>query len=102
MARAKQARKPTSRVSAQVAKTLREGALAIFIAFAVILWAALFTYDPTDPGFTQASGGGEIQNGMGRIGALIADLLFNMFGRPAYLFAVMVFFFGWMIFREQR
>ena len=36
------------------------------------------------------------------MGALIADLLFNLFGRPAYLFTVMVFYFGWMIFREQK
>jgi len=102
MARARQSRKPQpSRVSERVARTLREGALWVFVAFALILWAALFTYDPTDPGFTQASGSGEIQNGVGRIGALIADLLFNLFGRSAYLFAVMVFYFGWMIFREQ-
>jgi S-DNA-T family DNA segregation ATPase FtsK/SpoIIIE len=102
MARAKNSRQQPSRVSAQVVKTLREGAFAVFIGFALILLAALLTYDPADPGFTQASGGGDIQNGMGRIGAFFADMLFNLFGRPAYLFAVMVFFFGWMIFREQQ
>jgi S-DNA-T family DNA segregation ATPase FtsK/SpoIIIE len=102
MARAKKIRQQPSRVSAQVVKTLREGAFAVFIGFALILLAALLTYDSADPGFAQASGGGDIQNGMGRIGALIADMLFNLFGRPAYLFAVMVFFFGWMIFREQQ
>lgn len=93
---------PTSKISSQVLKTLREGALAVFVAFALILWAALFTYDSGDPGFTQANSDGDIQNGMGRFGAMIADILFNLFGRPAYLFAVMAFFFGWMIFREQR
>ena len=55
-----------------------------------------------DPGFSQAGGSAEINNGVGRFGALIADLLFNLFGRPAYLFTVMVFYFGWMIFREQK
>jgi len=69
---------------------------------AAVLWLALFTYDASDPGFTQASGTGEINNAIGRIGALIADLLFNLFGRPAYLFTVMVFYLGWMIFREQK
>ena len=102
MARARNSRQQPSRVSAQVVKTLREGAFAVFIGLALILLAALLTYDPADPGFTQASGGGDIQNGMGRIGAFFADMLFNLFGRPAYLFAVMVFFFGWMIFREQQ
>jgi DNA segregation ATPase FtsK/SpoIIIE, S-DNA-T family len=62
----------------------------------------LFTYDPADPGFSQASAGSDIHNGVGRTGALIADLLFNLFGRPAYLLALMVFYFGWMIFRTQK
>src|SRR5690606_24035713 len=52
--------------------------------------------------FSQASGTGEIKNAIGRFGALVSDLLFNFFGLPAYLFTVMVFYFGWMIFREQR
>ncbi|MDZ7768469.1 MAG: DNA translocase FtsK 4TM domain-containing protein [Woeseiaceae bacterium] len=89
-------------LSAQVVRTLREGALYVFGAFALILWFALFTYHPGDPGFSQASSNLEIQNGVGRVGAHIADMLFNLFGRPAYLFTVMVFYFGWMIYREQR
>ena len=91
-----------SNLSEQLIATLRESALWVFGALALVLWLALFSYDPGDPGFTQASGSGEINNAVGRVGALIADLLFNLFGRPAYLFAVMVFYFGWMIFREQQ
>ena len=103
MARARASRnQPQSRLSEQVEKTLREGALAIFVALAIILWYALFTYDSNDPGFSQAGSSAEINNGVGRFGALLADLLFNLFGRPAYLFTVMVFYFGWMIFRDQK
>jgi S-DNA-T family DNA segregation ATPase FtsK/SpoIIIE len=91
-----------SNLSEQLIATLRESALWVFGALAFVLWLALFSYDPGDPGFSQASGSGEINNAVGRAGALVADLLFNFFGRPAYLFAVMVFYFGWMIFREQR
>jgi S-DNA-T family DNA segregation ATPase FtsK/SpoIIIE len=83
-------------------RSLREGALWVFGSLALILWVALFTYDPADPGFTQASSTGEVNNAIGQVGALIADLLFNFFGRPAYLFPIMVFFLGWMIFREQK
>jgi len=43
-----------------------------------------------------------VRNGVGLIGALIADLLFSFFGRPAYLFTVMVFYLGWMLYREQK
>ncbi|HZW60429.1 MAG TPA: DNA translocase FtsK 4TM domain-containing protein [Woeseiaceae bacterium] len=102
MARASEAARNGSALSAQVVRTLREGALYVFGAFALILWFALFTYDPADPGFSQASSSAEISNGVGRVGAHVADLLFNLFGRPAYLFTVMVFYFGWMIYREQR
>jgi S-DNA-T family DNA segregation ATPase FtsK/SpoIIIE len=91
-----------SNLSEQLIATLRESALWVFGALAFVLWLALFSYDPGDPGFSQASGSGEINNAVGRVGALIADLLFHLFGRPAYLFTIMVFYFGWMIFREQR
>ena len=89
-------------ISSHVIGTLREGALWVFGALALIIWVALFTYSPTDPGFTHASGGGDVQNAVGTAGAYLADLLFNLFGRPAYLFTVMVFYAGWMIYRERR
>ena len=102
MAKARKSTQTASGLSAQVHRALREGALYVFGALAFILWFALFTYDPSDPGFSQATAGSEVQNGIGRVGALIADLLFNFFGRPAYLFTVMVFFLGWMLYREQK
>jgi S-DNA-T family DNA segregation ATPase FtsK/SpoIIIE len=102
MAKARKSTQTASGLSAQVHRALREGALYVFGALAFILWFALFTYDPADPGFSQATAGSEVQNGIGRVGALIADLLFNFFGRPAYLFTVMVFFLGWMLYREQK
>jgi S-DNA-T family DNA segregation ATPase FtsK/SpoIIIE len=102
MAKARKSTQPASGLSAQVHRALREGALYVFGALAFILWFALFTYDPADPGFSQATAGSEVQNGVGRVGALVADLLFNFFGRPAYLFTVMVFYLGWMLYREQK
>ena len=102
MARVSKAKQPESRLSLQVHRALREGALYVFGALALILWFALFTYDPADPGFSQATTDAEVRNGVGRFGALIADLLFNFFGRPAYLFTVMVFYLGWMLYREQK
>ena len=74
----------------------------VFGALALILWYALFTYDPADPGFSQTTTDAVVRNGVGRFGALVADLLFNFFGRPAYLFTLMVFYLGWMLYREQK
>ena len=102
MAKALKTKQPVARLSVQVHRALREGALYVFGALAFILWFALFTYHPSDPGFSQATASTEIQNGVGRVGALVADLLFNLFGRPAYLFTLMVFYLGWMLYREQK
>ena len=102
MARARKTVQPTGGLSFQVTRALREGALYTFGALAAILWFALFTYDPSDPGFNQSSTSTQVQNGIGVFGAYLADLLFYLFGRPAYLFTVMVFYFGWMLYREQK
>ena len=55
MAKARKITEPTTGLSAQVHRALREGALYVFGALAFILWFALFTYDPADPGFSQAT-----------------------------------------------
>ncbi|MDX1516503.1 MAG: DNA translocase FtsK 4TM domain-containing protein [Woeseiaceae bacterium] len=102
MAKARTVKQPDAGISDQVHRALRESALYVFGAIAAILWFALYTYDPADPGFSQATSNVEVQNGVGRVGALVADVLFNFFGRPAYLFTLMVFYLGWMLYREQQ
>jgi S-DNA-T family DNA segregation ATPase FtsK/SpoIIIE len=102
MARAAKASQPQSRLSSQVHRALREGALYVFGAIALILWYALFTYDPADPGFSHATSDATVRNGVGAVGAYVADFLFTFFGRPAYLFTLMVFYLGWMLYREQK
>jgi len=102
MARATKSSQPETLLSSQVHRSLREAALYVFGALALILWFALFTYDATDPGLSQSTGSDVVNNGIGRVGAWVADLLFTGFGRPAYLFTVMVFFLGWMLYREQK
>ena len=102
MARATKIKQAEARLSSQVHRALREAALYVFGALALILWFALFTYNPADPGFSQATTSDAVSNGVGRVGAWVADLLFTGFGRPAYLFTVMVFFLGWMLYREEK
>jgi len=102
MARVAKAKQPESRLSSQVHRALREGALYVFGAFALILWYALFTYDSADASFNVATTDATVRNGVGRVGATVADLLFSAFGRPAYLFTIMIFYLGWMLYREQK
>jgi S-DNA-T family DNA segregation ATPase FtsK/SpoIIIE len=89
-------------ISDHVLRILREAALWMFGALALILWISLFTYDISDPGFTQVSTSNEINNAIGKIGALASDLLFYIFGLPAYLFTVLVLYSGWVIFRSSK
>ncbi|MBT8102565.1 MAG: DNA translocase FtsK 4TM domain-containing protein [Gammaproteobacteria bacterium] len=102
MARVSKAKQPETRLSSQVHRALREGALYVFGALALIIWYALFTYDPADPSWSQATTDTTVNNGIGLFGAQIAGLLFSFFGRPAYLFTVMIFYLGWMLYREQK
>ena len=78
MARVAKAKQPESRLSSQVHRALREGALYVFGAFALILWYALFTYDAADPSFSHATSDASVRNGVGRVGATVADLLFTL------------------------
>ena len=103
MARAqKRVTQPPGGLSEQVSRALREGALYFFGALSLILWYALFTYDVSDPSFSQATSNSVVNNGVGRLGAYVSGFLFDFFGRPAYLFTVMVFYLGWMLYREQK
>jgi len=102
MAIATKTKRAESKLSSQVHRALREGALYVFGALALILWFALVTYNQNDPGPFQTTSSETVSNGVGRVGAWLADLLFTSFGGPAYLFTVMVFFLGWMLYREQK
>lgn len=90
-----------SGVRTTMTRTLREGALFVFGALALVMLVALFSYHPADPGFSHSGSGGEIQNRISLVGALFADFAYMLFGRPAYLFPIMVFFAGWLIYRER-
>ena len=102
MARAQKNSKQPPRLSDQVSTALRESALYVFGVLAFILWYALWTYDSADPSLSQATSTTDINNGIGYAGAIVSALLFELFGLSAYLFTVMVFYLGWMLYREQK
>ena len=81
---------------------MRESAVIALGAVALVLFVALATYSAEDPGFSVASGATTIHNRIGPIGAWIADILMFLFGRPAYLFPVMIAAASWALFRNRR
>jgi len=90
---------PPSRLAAVVSRGLREGALIVFGALALVLLLALVSFDPQDPCFTNTGEPGRIANLIGPIGAWVADVFLAVFGVPAFLFPVMLGLFGWALFR---
>jgi len=83
-------------------RALREAALWIFGGLAVMLLAALASYRPGDPGFSHVGEAARVGNLIGPVGAWLADLFFMLFGKPAYLFPIMLAFAGWLLFRTRR
>jgi len=85
-----------------VVYALRESALWVLGALALIMVVALLSYSPLDPGFSQTGDGGPVRNQIGHAGAWFADVAFSLFGWPAYLFPALVMLLGWILFSERR
>ncbi|MTI64158.1 DNA translocase FtsK [Methylophaga sp.] len=77
---------------------LREAALILAVALAAYLLLSLWSYEPTDPGWSTTGADDLIANSGGIVGAWLADALLYGFGFPAYLFPFMVGFSGWLLF----
>ena len=88
--------------AANVSRGLREGALWIFGALALILFVALASYDAGDPAFSSTGQPGPVTNLIGPFGAWLADLFFVLFGAPAFLFPVMLGFAGWSLYQDRQ
>jgi S-DNA-T family DNA segregation ATPase FtsK/SpoIIIE len=90
------------RFTSAVARGLRESAVISLAVVALVLFAALATYSPRDPGFSFTGDAGPIDNAIGPVGAWIADVLFFLFGRPAFLFPVLLGVSCWTLFRNRQ
>jgi DNA segregation ATPase FtsK/SpoIIIE, S-DNA-T family len=79
-----------ARFTSAVSRGLRESAIIAIGIVAIVLLMALATYSPDDPGFSFTGSAAPVHNRIGVIGAWLADALFFLFGRPAFLFPVML------------
>src|SRR5207302_1452746 len=78
------------RFTSAVTRGLRESAVIALGIVALVLFVALATYSPEDPGFSFTGTAAAIHNRIGVVGAWLADVLFFLFGRAAYLFAAVL------------
>ena len=89
------------KLSAAVSRSLREGTLWVLGALALLLLLALFSYHPLDRGFSDTGEPGPVGNWIGPVGAWLAGFFLFLFGRPAYLFPVMLAYAGWLVHKDQ-
>jgi S-DNA-T family DNA segregation ATPase FtsK/SpoIIIE len=92
--------KSNTKLSAAVARSLREGTLWVLCALALLLVLALLSYHTHDPGFSDTGEPGPVSNWVGPIGAWLAGFFLFLFGRPAYLFPVMLAYAGWLVHKD--
>src|SRR5580693_30679 len=89
------------KLSAAVSRSLREGTLWVLGAVALLLLLAPFSHHPHAPGFSDTGEPGPVGNWIGPVGAWLAGFFLFLFGRPAYLFPVMLAFAGWLVHKDQ-
>ncbi len=87
-------------MSATVTRALRESAVIGLGVLSLMLFLALVSYHPEDPGFSFTGDGQQVGNLIGRTGAWFADVLYFLFGGPAYLLPLMVGFACYMLLRR--
>ena len=90
------------RFTSAVSRGLRESAVIALALVALVLLMALITYSPDDPGFSFTGNAGAVHNRIGVVGAWLADVLFFLFGRPAFLFPLVLGAAGWSVQRRLR
>jgi DNA segregation ATPase FtsK/SpoIIIE, S-DNA-T family len=90
------------RLNPVLARSLRECALWLCAALALVLFIALSSYDPADPGWSSTGEPGRVGNRVGPVGAWLADACLLLFGGPAFLLPVLVAMAGWQLFRKSE
>ena len=91
-----------ARYTSAVTRGLRESAIIALGIVALVLLIALLTYSPDDPGFSFTGNSAPVHNRIGVIGAWLADVLFFLFGRPAFLFPLVLAAACWGLQRRMK
>jgi len=94
--------KAPKRFTAAVSRGLRESAVLAIGVIALVMLFALMSYHREDPGFSSTGGVDHaVGNLIGPFGAWLSDILFFLFGRPAYLFPIMLGVACFVMFRQR-
>ena len=89
-------------IEEKAVRGLREVALLGFSACALFLLISLLTFNNEDAGWSHSGSGLAIKNACGVVGAWIADFVLSIFGLVAYLFPIMIFWHGYLLYRQKK
>jgi len=81
---------------------LREIAVLGFFAVALFLLISLITFSNEDAGWTHSGAVQTVTNACGVFGAWLADFTLSFFGLIAYLFPVIIFWHGYLLYGQAR
>jgi S-DNA-T family DNA segregation ATPase FtsK/SpoIIIE len=90
-----------NRLTQAVINGLRETLAIVLAVIALVLLVALASYAPGDPGWSYSGDGEPVRNKVGPFGALLADILLFLFGRPAFLLPTMLLVAAFLVFRNR-
>jgi S-DNA-T family DNA segregation ATPase FtsK/SpoIIIE len=91
-----------ARLSATLSRAVRESVVIALAIVALTVFMALATYSPEDPGFSYTGGAAPVHNRIGVVGAWLADMLFFLFGWPAFLLPLVLAGASWGLQRRIR
>ncbi|EIC84818.1 DNA translocase FtsK 4TM domain-containing protein [Serratia sp. M24T3] len=82
-------------------RRILEAVLVVVAVFAIYLMAALLSFNPSDPSWSQTSWHGPIHNLGGGVGAWMADTIFFIFGVLGYAIPPIMLCLCWASFRQR-
>ncbi|KPQ23546.1 MAG: DNA segregation ATPase FtsK/SpoIIIE, S-DNA-T family [Halomonas sp. HL-48] len=80
----------------------RDGVVVALLAICTFLLLALFSYSPSDPGWSSQGPETAVDNWMGPVGAWLADVLYSLLGASALWWPGMVGYLAWWLVRSRQ
>jgi S-DNA-T family DNA segregation ATPase FtsK/SpoIIIE len=80
---------------------MRELVSAIFLCSGIFFLVTLLTFNLEDGGWTHSGISAIPKNAGGIIGAWISDLAFSLFGFEAYLFPLLIVWYGYVFYKQE-
>lgn len=78
-------------------RRVTESCFILLILFSVFLFVAIASHDSQDPSWSQTGFSTHTSNLVGRVGALISDVMLNFIGYGSYLFPLALLYLGFCI-----